>query len=73
MTMSNKVYDILKWIAMYLLPGLVPCTLHWLVFGISRMASRLSVLLPQLTLSLVLFSALARRLTRRQKWVNAYI
>ena len=38
MSMSNKTYDILKWIAMYLLP--VHYILHWLESGVSRMESR---------------------------------
>ena len=37
MSMSNKTYDILKWIAMYLS---ALYTLHWLESGVSRMESR---------------------------------
>ena len=40
MSMSNKTYDILKWIAMYLLPAAGTYILHWLESGVSRMESR---------------------------------
>lgn len=40
MSMSNKTYDILKWIAMYLLPAAGTLYLHWLESGVSRMESR---------------------------------
>ena len=46
MNMSNKTYDTLKWIAMYL------CTLRLLVFGIFHMESRLSELSQRLIHSL---------------------
>lgn len=54
MNMSNKTYDILKWIAMYLLRLLVHYTLHWLESGVSRMESRWSEPSLRLILSLVL-------------------
>ena len=54
MSMSNKTYDILKWIAMYLLPA--AGTLYFALAGIwsPRMESRWSEPLLRLILSLVL-------------------
>lgn len=52
MNMSNKTYDTLKWIAMYLLPLLELYTLRLLVFGIFHVESRLSELSQQLIHSL---------------------
>lgn len=54
MSMSNKTYDILKWIAMYLLPA--AGTLYFALAGIwsLRMESRWSEPSLRLILSLVL-------------------
>ena len=40
--MTNKTYDILKFIAQILLPALAPCTLHLRVYGGFLTESRLS-------------------------------
>ena len=52
MNMSNKTYDILKWIAMYLLPA--AGTFYFALSGVSRMESRWSEPSLRLILSLVL-------------------